>query len=343
MKSGTKSVIISFLILIFFWFEISTGSVKIGISELLQILSFQDTDSIASKIILHIRLPRTLTAILGGGALAIAGLLMQTLFKNPLAGPSVLGGSAGASLGVGIMMLAGGSVASSLHIKQLDTLGNWSIAIAAIMGSTLVLSVVLAFARKVKDNVILLIIGIMIGYLANGILSLWQFFASPEELQDFLLWTFGNLSAVTYSQLIVLSILIISGVFISLLVAKPLNALLLGENYAQSMGVDIKNIRILLIVVSSVLAGAITAFCGPIGFVGITVPHLTRMVFRTSNHKVLIPNTFLLGSLVLVICDLLAQIPGSALVLPINVITSFLGAPVIMWFLLRRRKFKRAI
>jgi iron complex transport system permease protein len=288
--------------------NISLGSVLIPIEETINALIGKPTQTESwYYIIWNYRIPKGFTAILVGGGLALSGLLMQTLFRNPLAGPFVLGISSGASLGAAILIM-GTTLFSGLLTWEIAN--DISMALAASIGSFLVLLVVMTVASKVKDTMALLIIGLMFGSI-------------------------GNLS---WNQLLLLSIIVIVGIILSILSIKALNTLLLGERYAQSMGINIKKSRYIIILATGLLAGSITAFAGPIAFVGLAVPHLARQIFDTSNHKILIPAVIICGGILMLLCDILAQLPGSAKVLPINAITSILGAPVVIWLLVRKRK-----
>lgn len=330
-----------FLLLVLFILDIGLGSVRIPFLEALKILVGQSTDNQAwEAIVLKIRLPRSVTAILVGAALSVGGLQMQTLFRNPLAGPSVLGITAGASLGVAAVMLTAGTVTTVFSIRQLDPGSSWLIVLAATLGAAMILVVILAISFRIKDNVVMLIVGIMVANITVAIVSIWQYFSDPEQIQEYLLWTFGSLGGVTNEQLRVLGLIVLIGVTLSLLLSKTLNALLLGEDYAQSMGLNIRRSRIMIIVVTSLLAGSITGFCGPIGFIGIAVPHLTRSFLNTSDHKILIPSTVLVGGILMLLCDIISQVPGSQTVLPVNAITAMIGSPVVIWIIVKRRNLK---
>ena len=262
---------------------------------------------------------------------------MQTLFRNPLADPSVLGITAGASLGVAMVMLAGGSIATLFAIRELGISGSLLITVAACLGAGLIMLLVLLLSGRLRDNVLMLIIGIMIGSITTSIISIWQYFSAPEEVKDYLLWLFGSLGGVTGGQLLIFGTVTILGLIMAWLSSKMLDALLLGENYARSMGLNPQRARLIIICSSSLLAGSITAFCGPIGFVGIAVPHITRQLFRTSSHRILVPACCLVGTLLLLFCDVLSQLPGNQTALPINIITALIGSPVVITLLLRQK------
>ncbi len=289
------------------------------------------------NIIYKIRLPKAITALLAGAALSVGGLQMQTLFRNPLAGPSVLGVTAGASLGVAIVMLSSGTVTSLYAIQQLAQASGWIIVLASTLGAAVVLLLILLVSFRVNDNIVLLIVGIMIGNVTLSLVSIWQYFSAPEQVKDYLLWTFGSLSGVTPAHLSILIPLVLAGLVLVFFSAKWLNGMLLGENYARSLGLPVGRARILIIVTTSLLAGSITGFCGPIGFVGIAVPHLTRSLLNTSDHRMLVPGTCLVGATVMLFCDMIAQLPGYTTTLPINAVTALIGSPVVIWIIMQRR------
>lgn len=286
-------------------------------------------------IIIDYRLPKAITAVLVGSGLAISGLLMQTLFRNPLAGPFVLGLSSGASLGVAVLILGAGAFGGA--IGGLLT-SEWSLVIASALGSFIVLLAVLAVTLRIKDTMAILIIGLMFGSVTAAVVAVLSYFSDAEQLQQYVFWSFGSLGNQSWSGVLILSVCTVAGIAISFLVSKSLNALLLGENYAKSMGVRIKRTTVVLIITTSILAGGITAFAGPIAFIGLAVPHITRQWITTSNHRILIPAVLLFGSIIMLICDVVAQLPFSEYTLPINAITSLIGAPVVIWLLVRKRK-----
>jgi iron complex transport system permease protein len=286
-------------------------------------------------------LPKAITAVLAGAALSVSGLQMQTLFRNPLADPFVLGISAGASLGVAIVVLTVGSVGSVL-IAGLGLMGDLSLAVAAIMGAAAVLGCVLLVSRSVQNVMTLLILGLMFGYATGAFVSILIYFSVPEQIQSYILWTFGSFGSVTWRQMPVLICAISLGLLLAFLCIKPLNALLLGENYARSMGLNVKRIRLWVLISASILAGATTAFCGPIAFLGLAVPHLCRSLLHTSDHRVLMPAVTCLGATLALLSDLIAHLPGSQFVLPLNAVTSLIGAPIVIWFVLHRKNLSQA-
>ncbi len=322
-------------LLVIWCINLSLGSVNIPFTEIFS--SLIGSDSIKEswdKIIWVYRVPKSITAILVGSGLGVSGLLMQTLFRNPLAGPYVLGLSSGASLGVALCIM-GASLFGSLEYLLSQ---KWSYAIAASLGSFAVLLSVLIVAKRVIDHMAILIIGLMFASITSGVVSVLSFFASAEALQQYIFWGFGSLGNLSWAQLYWFMGIYGLGILLSFASIKALNGLQLGEAYAKSMGQNLVLNRYLIIGATSLLCGVITAFAGPIAFIGLAVPHLTRQLFKTSNHKILLPAVILIGSILMLICDSISQLPGSALVFPINAITALIGAPVIIGLLLKNRK-----
>tara|TARA_R110002050_G_scaffold100580_2_gene208226 strand:- start:13418 stop:14449 length:1032 start_codon:yes stop_codon:yes gene_type:complete len=321
---------------VLFLVNISLGSVSIPLQSTLNSIFGKELQNESwHYIIWNYRIPKAFTAILVGGGLALSGLLMQTLFRNPLAGPFVLGISSGASLGAALLIM-GASLFSGFF--SFNIFNDVTLAIASSIGGFLVLLAVLSVAIKVKDTMSLLIIGLMFGSITGAIVSVLSYFTSAEKLQQYIYWSFGSLGNLSWAQLALLSGLSIVGVVLSIFSIKPLNALLLGENYAQSLGIQLKKSRFIIIIATGLLAGSITAFAGPIAFIGLAVPHLTRQIFNTTDHKILVPAVLVYGAILMLICDTIAQLPLSASVLPINAITSIVGAPVVIWLLIRKQK-----
>lgn len=319
-----------------FVLNISLGSVSIPFSDTLHTLVGGKSENQSWEyIIWNYRIPKAFTAILVGSGLALSGLLMQTLFRNPLAGPFVLGVSSGASLGAALLIM-GSSLFSG--VLAFGPVNDISLAIASSIGSFLVLLAVMIVAAKVKDTMALLIIGLMFGSITAAIVSVLSYFTDAEKLRQFIFWSFGSLGNLSWAQLSILLGIIFIGILLSVLSMKALNAFLLGENYARSLGVDLKKSRYIIIVATGLLAGGVTAFAGPIAFIGLAVPHLTRQIFDTTDHKILMPAVLIYGAILMLLCDTVAQLPNSASVLPINAITSILGAPVVIWLLVRKRK-----
>nr|WP_309609467.1 iron ABC transporter permease [Flavobacterium sp.] len=317
--------------------NISFGSIAIPVKEVLKSL----TGSQASKetweyIILNYRLPKAITAILVGMGLSISGLLMQTLFRNPLAGPYVLGLSSGSSLGVAFVILGAGFLPSFVAEYFLSSYG---IMLASCLGSFLVLLLVLLVSSKLRDTTSILIVGLMFGSFSGAIVSVLAYFSSAAELQKFTFWSMGSLGNLSWNQILLLFTSVIFGLFLSFTNIKSLDALLLGENYAKSMGINFRKSKFIIIIATSILAGSITAFAGPIAFVGLAVPHIAKIIFKTSSHSVLFWGTLILGAIVMLFCDMVSQLPGSDIILPINAITSIVGAPVVIWLLVRKNHF----
>ncbi|MGB5369067.1 MAG: iron ABC transporter permease [Flavobacteriaceae bacterium] len=316
--------------------NISLGSVTIPFGDTLKAVFGGTLENRSWKyIIWNYRIPKAFTAVMVGSGLALSGLLMQTFFRNPLAGPFVLGISSGASLGAAILVM-GSSLFSGLW--ALGLVNDISLALASSIGSFLVLMAVMVVASKVKDTMALLIIGLMFGSITAAIVSVLSYFSDAERLRQYIFWSFGSLGNLSWSQLSLLFGILTTGSVMGIFSIKALNALLLGENYAKSLGVDLKTAKYMIIVATGILAGGITAFAGPIAFVGLAVPHLTRQIFNTTDHSILLPAVLMYGAILMLLCDTVAQLPNSANVLPINAITSILGAPVVIWLLVRKRK-----
>lgn len=338
----TKKQTFLFLLLliatvVLFLVNVSLGSVSIPLQEIVFGLLSKPMGKESWEVILwDFRIPKAITAVLVGVGLAMSGLLMQTLFRNPLAGPYVLGLSSGASLGVAFIILGTGFLPLSISTFFLS---NYGLVMASSLGSFLVLLAVLLVAQKLKDTMAILIVGLMFGSFTSAIVSVLSYFTSAEKLQKFTFWSMGSISNLSWNEIALLTLFIIIGISISFFVIKPLNALLLGEKYAQSIGINYKKTRILIIIATSILAGSITAFAGPIAFIGLAVPHMAKLVFQTSNHFVLFWSTLLLGAIVMLCCDTIAQVPGNDITLPINAITSVMGAPVVIWLLVRKKRF----
>jgi iron complex transport system permease protein len=330
-----------FIVLVFvFLLNLALGSVTIPLDEVAKILlGGEATKSTWERIVLVVRLPGAYTAALAGAALAVSGLQMQTFFRNPLAGPFVIGISSGASLGVAIVVLGGGGTLLSVNGLQ----GDLGVAAAASAGSALVMLLVLTVARRVQSNMTLLILGVMFGYATGAIVSMLMYFSRPDEVNAYVNWTFGSFGGVAWGSMRVYAPIIIFALLMAFVLAKPLNALLLGESYAISMGLNVKRARIWIIIGTALLAGTVTAFCGPISFVGLAVPHLCRSLFNTSDHRILVPATIVMGAIVALSADLIAQAPGyQNVTLPLNAVTALIGAPVIIWVILSRRNLQQS-
>jgi iron complex transport system permease protein len=315
--------------------DLAIGSVHIPLAGVIQSLENRSPDPVWKSIVLVFRLPKAITAALAGGALAVSGLILQTVFRNPLAGPDSLGIGAGASIGVALVVLAAGSTGGAAFLAGLGSAGYSALALAASAGAFAVLFLILIVARRVENSVTLLIIGLLIGYLAGSLVSLLVYSGSPQKVQVYLGWTYGSFSAVTADQLPVLGGAIAIGYALTLGATKPLNALLLGERFAETLGVRVKGARYRALTAAAILAGAVTAFCGPVAFLGIAAPQAARRVFRSSDHAVLIPGAALVGAVLALAADIVSQAPGQGSVLPLNPILALVGAPIILSLFIR--------
>ena len=331
MKHRKTILFISLLVLlaVLFVADLSFGSIRIPFGEAMNVLFGASSDTINTEILLNFRLPKAITAILAGASLSVAGLMMQTLFRNPLAEPYILGVSSGASLGVALVMMAS-AVLPAVFISS-----GWGMILAAVIGAALVLLLVVGVSFKVQNSVSLLIVGIMFGTIASSLVGVLQYFSNPDAIKLFTMWNMGSLSAVTWEYLQILVPTILTGLLLAIILTKRLNGLLLGENYARGLGIPILQTRVLIVTATGILAGAITAFTGPIAFVGVAIPHIARGIFRTAKHQLLMPACVLLGASLILICDIISQIPTHTL--PINTISALFGAPVIIWIILKRK------
>lgn len=335
MKSKTNIfVVLVILLVVLIIVDIFTGNANISVYEGFSALFGTSENEIIDEIIFNYRLPKALTAIIAGAALSIAGLLMQTLFRNALAGPDVLGVSSGAGLGVAMLTLMGGT---SLY-PFIESLGSMAQVIVAVGGATLVLLLILFVSSRINDSVTILVLGMIFGYVTSAAITILQSFADPDSLKLFITWTFGSLSSVTWTKMPILAAFVLAGIVAVFIIQKPLNSLLLGEKYAISIGMNVKHMRVLIIIITAIVTGVVTAFTGPIAFVGVVVPHFARSFFGTVNHRTIIPATLLLGSILLISCDIISQIPIANRTLPINAVTALFGAPMIVWIVLRRKK-----
>lgn len=321
-RTSTLFVLVALLTGLLFCLDLTVGSVGIPLGEVLSALTGGDCPPATAKIVLNIRLVKALTALMAGAALTVSGLQMQTLFRNPLAGPYVLGISSGASLGVALVVLAG--IGSSLGIAG-----------AAWIGAAAVLIVIAAVGQRIKDIMVILILGMMFSSGVSAVVQILQYISREDALKTFVIWTMGSLGDVTAGQLFVLVPAVAAGLVLAVVTIKPLNLLLFGEEYARTMGLNIRRSRALIFLSTTLLAGTVTAFCGPIGFIGLAMPHVTRLLFRNSDHRVLVPATMLTGASVLLVCDLVSKL----FVLPINAITALLGIPIVVWVVLRNKSF----
>jgi iron complex transport system permease protein len=338
LKSGILFLVLSAVMLLLFLVSLGTGTADIPPGSIVQILLGGEAARPEWKvIIMELRLPKAITAVLAGMALSVSGLQMQTVFRNPLAGPYVLGISAGASLGVAIVVMGLTFISGSSYVMP----GNWAIVTAAWLGSGLVLFLILMVSFRVRDIMTILILGILFGSATTAIVSVMQYFSTESMLKSFMIWTMGSLGGVTGSQLWIMVPAVSVGLALSLGSVKLLNAMLLGENYARSLGVNITAGRVIVFVSTSLLAGTVTAFCGPIAFVGIAVPHLARIIFRNADHAVLLPATILSGGIIMLFSDIVSQLPGLSGSIPINSVTALMGVPVIVWIVIRNQKLTK--
>ncbi|MBN8578063.1 MAG: iron ABC transporter permease [Cytophagales bacterium] len=330
-RYGLNLLALTLMLGLLFLLNVSVGSAALSFAEVVQGL-FSHTGT-ASEIVWQFRLPKAITCIVAGSALATGGLLMQTLFRNPMAGPDVLGLTSGASLFVALLLMAG----RYPSVTSIIVPGAWSVALAASLGGIMVFIVVIIIARYVRDNTSLLLVGLMLSAATSSIVSVLQFTSQADDLQTFMIWMLGSVGSTNWAELGVLCSIVCCGLLISISMVKVLNGMLLGESYATNLGINMKRGRLAVVLVTGLMVGAVTAFCGPIAFVGLAVPHLIRLVVPASNHKILLPAVMLGGGLLLLVCDMLAQMPGSR-VLPLNAITSLIGAPVVIWMVIKAKR-----
>lgn len=338
MKRRIIWYIVSLLCVLFaanlFW-----GSVRIPFRSVLSILLGEEERDTWTYIVLQTRLPQAVTALFAGASLAVAGLMLQTVFANPLAGPSILGIDSGASLGVALVMLLYGGSAGRIA-AGLPVSGYMAVITGAFIGAAFILGLIIFFSTLVRSNIMLLIIGIMMGYITSSAISLLNFFAPAEGVFSYIVWGMGDFSGVSVSQLPFFCGLLLAGLLLALLLIKPLNALLLGERYAENLGVNVKRVRILLLLSTGLLTAVATAYCGPVAFIGLAVPHVARLLLGSSNHNLLLPLTLLCGAVTALLCNLISVLPGTAGVIPLNAITPVLGAPVIIYVIVNQRKIQ---
>ena len=326
------------LILVLFGANLFIGTVRIPANDIIAILSGSaEVGDVYYNIVMKTRLPQALTAIMAGAGLSVSGLQMQTVFHNPLAGPSVLGISNGASLGVAFVILLSGSI-GGVALSRMGYIGDAAISLAAIIGALGIMSLILFVAQRVKGNVTLLIIGVMIGYLASAIIGILKFFSADEDVRAYVVWGLGSFSRVSGGQVLIFVALMCVLLPLSMLLIKTMNMLLLGDNYAQNLGLNIRRARVCIIISSGVLAAIVTAYCGPIMFIGLAVPHLCRALFRTSDNRILMPAAVSSGAILALLCNLISRLPGFEGALPVNSVTAIIGAPVIAAVLFRRKR-----
>ena len=340
-KGSIYGIVLSVLILLLMTANLWFGSISIPAGAVWDILAGNEVEKASwSFIIWESRLPQAVTALLCGAALAASGLMLQTAFNNPLAGPSILGINSGASLGVALVMLAGSSDLGSIATGIFTLSGFFSVILGAFIGSMVVMGLILFFSTLIKSNIMLLITGIMIGYITSSAISLLNFFATAEGVHSYMIWGMGNFGGVSLQQLPYFSIFCLAGLLLSILLIKPLNALLLGTRYAENLGVNIRRTRNLLLIATGLLTAVTTAFCGPVAFIGLAVPHISRLMLGTSNHNSLLPVTLLTGGVIALLCNLICILPGEAGIIPLNAVTPVLGAPVIIYVIVNQRKIQ---
>lgn len=320
---------LALLVVMLFAIDMMVGSVSISAHEIWSAIMQGECDATKAKIIIDVRLVKAIVAILAGAALAVSGLQMQTMFRNPLAGPYVLGVSSGASLGVALFILG----APLLGLNSSPILSSLGVAGAAWIGSAAVLALVAAVSQRIKDIMVILILGMMIGSAVSAVVQILQYLSHEEALKSFVVWTMGSLGDITPSQLKLVAPAIIAGVVIAIAVIKPMNMMMLGEAYARTMGLNIRRTRSLILLSTTLLAGTVTAFCGPVGFIGLAIPHLARIMFQNADHKVLMPATILSGAVALLLCDITSKL----LTLPVNTVTALLGIPIVVWVVIRNK------
>lgn len=338
MRVASKLILLLAGAVVFFVLNLLLGTVKIPVGAILRILMGDETVSeIWRNIVISSRVPQALTATVAGAGLAVSGLQMQTVFRNPLAGPSVLGISNGASLGVACVVLMSGSL-GGVALSRLGYLGDAAMSIAAIVGSLAVMALILYVSQKVKGNVTLLIIGVMIGYLATAVIGVLKFFSAEEDVKAYVVWGLGSFARVSGDQMMLFVGLMTGLLPLSMLLSKAMNILLLGDYYASNLGLNLRRVRLLVISCSGILVAIVTAYCGPIMFIGLAVPHLCRAIFQTSDHRILMPATMLTGASLALVCNLVARMPGIEGALPVNSVTALVGAPIIANVLFRRHQ-----
>ncbi len=334
-KGSVYCLGLGLVVMVLFTLNLLLGSVSIPAGDVISILLGDETAKASWQfIILESRLPQAITATLCGAALAVSGLMLQTAFRNPLAGPSVFGVNSGAGLGVALVMLFLGG---GLSVGSVSITGFAAILLAAFVGAMTVMTIIFFFSTLVRNSVMLLIIGIMIGYISNSAISLLNFFATDEGVKSYMVWGMGSFGGVSMTNMPVFAIVTLAGLIGALLLIKPLNALMLGDRYAENLGVNILRVRNWLLIVTGLLTAITTAFCGPVAFIGLAVPHIARLLLTTDNHRQLLPATLLCGSVVALVCNLICYLPGESGVIPLNAVTPLIGAPVIIYVIARKR------
>lgn len=339
-----NNILFTFICLIFigvtlFFVDLFFGSVNIPFNEIIEIITSGESEKSSwNIIILQSRLPKALTAVVCGAGLSVCGLIMQTLFKNPLAGPYILGVSSGAGLGVAVLLMG-----LSIFGLELTIIGSLGINVFAILGAFVVMSILIVAAYKLKDIMTVLILGVMLGSVCTAIIGVIQFFSNSYKLKQFILWSLGDLSSVSMQELAFLTPIVVIGIIITFFIAKNLNLYLLGENYAKTLGLNINNTRIIVVVITAILVGTITAYCGPIGFIGIVVPHISRLILNKYDHKILIPFSALIGINIMLLSDVISHLPGTDKILPINSVTALIGIPFIFWIIFNNKRISKGL
>ncbi len=332
VRKNTLFIVFSFLVFALFVADLVSGPVKVSLAEIAGVLAGNGGDTVNARIIIDIRLVKAIVAVIAGAALSVSGLQMQTLFQNPLAGPSVLGVTSGASLGAALLII-GLPVAGGMS----PVLSSFGVAGAAWLGAAAVMAVIVAVSRRIKDIMVILILGMMFSSGVSAIVQVLQYVSNESALKSFVIWTMGALGDVTYTQLALLAPVFLAGMVLAVAAVKPLNLLLLGEKYARTMGLNVKRSRTMVFLSTTLLAGSVTAFCGPIGFIGLAVPHVARYVFSSSDHRILVPATTLVGAAAMLVCDLISKTMN----FPVNTITSLLGIPIVVWVVVRNKNIFR--
>ncbi|MCI0522953.1 MAG: iron ABC transporter permease [Bacteroidales bacterium] len=337
LSAGMIFLMLLLLLFLLFALDLLSGSTHLEMRDVLASLFGSGTEH-GEIIVMQFRLPKALTAVIAGAAMAVSGLLMQTLFRNPLAGPDVLGVSSGAGLGVALTLL---TLTPLLSIRSGSPLYGWSMILAAWAGAGVVMTVIMTVAARMRDIMSVLIIGLLLAGAISSIVSLLQYFSNETMLKTYVIWTMGNLGNMSYMQIKILALAVAAGSAIALLMVKPLNALLMGEIFSKTVGVNLKRTRLILLATASILAGSVTAFCGPIAFLGVAVPHIARLIFSSNDHRILMPASAICGAVILLVSDLISTLPGSGQIVPVNTVTSLIGIPVVLWIIAGRKGIGR--
>lgn len=335
MREGSTRIAVSMaglflLTLILFMADMLIGSTQMAASDVLKAL-FSSGPAGDEIIVMQFRLPKALTAVLAGAAMSVSGLLMQTLFRNPLAGPDVMGVSSGAGLGVALTLL---TLTPLFTLAEGSILAGWGVILAAWAGAGAVMIIIMAVSARMRDIMTVLIVGMLLASAISAVVSLMQYFSNEVMLRTYVIWTMGNLGNISYPQIRALALATAAGLAIAFTMVKPLNAILMGETFSRTVGVRMQRTRIILLVSASILAGSVTAFCGPLAFIGVAVPHIARLLFGTADHRILMPATALTGAVILLLSDIISVMPGGGHVIPVNTVTSLIGIPVVLWIIL---------